>query len=344
MPVTRRRRARSRDPKLWLGLIITLAAMWLALRGVALDAVWAEFRRADLPLLLGLSIPAYLLMVYLRALRWRHLTQPIQPMPTAALFRAVAVGFMANNLFPLRMGEFVRSWYLARETGVGVAAVFGTVVLERVVDTLMVVLMALGVAIFWGGGSGGTWWRGALLLIPVAVAPVICLVCLRLVPERVLWLVSRVLRPLPAKLRSRTLRHLEGFSRGIEALSGGAHLFWIACHSLSIWLVAAALPILAGFLALGIDLGSPGRMVAASWVTLTGIGIAVALPSAPGFFGVYHSACRLVLERFGISAELAVALGTLLHAVFWLTLTGLGLAVARSRRTSLGELDEAAGG
>ena len=70
---------------------------------------------------------------------------------------------------------------------------------------------------------------------------------------------------------------------------------------------------LAGFLALGIDLGSPGRMVAASWVTLTGIGIAVALPSAPGFLGVYHSACRLVLERFGISAELALALGTLLQ-------------------------------
>jgi uncharacterized membrane protein YbhN (UPF0104 family) len=79
-------------------------------------------------------------------------------------------------------------------------------------------------------------------------------------------------------------------------------------------------------------------------MTLAAVGIAVALPSAPGFFGLYHSACRLVLERFGIPAEMAVALGTLLHAVFWLTLTGLGLLVIRSRRTSLGEIDEAAGG
>ena len=71
---------------------------------------------------------------------------------------------------------------------------------------------------------------------------------------------------------------------------------------------------------------------------------AVIITVAAGFFGVYHSACRLVLEHFGISTELAVALGTLLHAVFWLTLTGLGLAVARSRHTSLGELDDAAGG
>jgi uncharacterized protein (TIRG00374 family) len=330
-----------RDPKLWLGLLVTLVAMGFALRGVAFDAVWAEFRRANLLLLFGLSIPAYLAMVYLRALRWRQLMQPIGPMPTAALFRAVAVGFMANNLFPLRVGEFVRAWYLARETLVGAAAVFGTIVLERVADTLMVILMALGVALFWGGG-GGAWWRGALLLVPVAAVPVVCLVCLRLAPQRALGLASGALRPLPARLRVPLLRQLEDFSRGIQALRGGAQLFWIACHSLSIWLVAGALPMLVGFLALEIDLGSPGRMIAASWVTLAAIGIAVALPSAPGFFGVYHSACRLVLERFEIPAELAVALGTLLHAVFWLTLTGLGLLVMRSRHTSLGELDEVA--
>ena len=42
---------------------------------------------------------------------------PIQPISSGSLFRAVAVGLMANNVFPLRMGEVVRSWYLARETG-----------------------------------------------------------------------------------------------------------------------------------------------------------------------------------------------------------------------------------
>ncbi len=53
--------------------------------------------------------------------------------------------------------------------------------------------------------------------------------------------------------------------------------------------------------------------------------MAVALPSAPGFFGPYHFACKVALERFGIVPETAVALGTLIHAVFWLSLTGLGL-------------------
>ena len=117
-----RRGGRWRDPRVWLGLAITVVAVWIALRDVDFRAVWAVFGRADWTLLLGISIPSYLLVVYLRALRWRHLTDSIQPMPTPVLFRAVAIGFLANNLFPLRMGEFVRSWYLARETGTSAAA------------------------------------------------------------------------------------------------------------------------------------------------------------------------------------------------------------------------------
>jgi uncharacterized protein (TIRG00374 family) len=318
--------------------------MWLALRDVDLGAVVAEFRRANLLLLLGLSVPSYVLVVYLRALRWRHLTDPIQPIETGPLFRAVAVGFMANNVFPLRMGEFVRSWYLGRETGVSSAAVFGTVILERVVDTVMVILLALSVLLLRGGADDGAWRQGVVLLLPIAVAPVVGLLWLRAAPHQAVGLASFLLRPFPVRLAESAAGQLERFAEGLGALSGGSHLFWIAFHTLLIWLVASALPMFAGFLAMGIDLGSPWNTLVASWMTLAAVGIAVALPSAPGFFGVYHSACRLVLERFGIAPEMAVALGTLLHAVFWVTLTGLGLLVLRRAHTSLGEIDEATGG
>jgi len=322
----------------WLGLAITAVALWFALRGVDFRAVLREFEGARWGVLLGLSVPSYVAVVYLRALRWRHLTDPIQPMPTGALFRAVAVGFMANNLFPLRMGEFVRSWYLARETKTSAAAVLGTVILERVIDTLCVIGLALGVVFFFGGETGA-WREGVLWLAPVALMPLGVLVALRASPERVLRVAAVLLRPLPARLSEWLLDQLRAFAAGLGALRGGSHLGWIAFHSATIWLVASTIPMLAGFWALGVDFGSPARTVAAGWMTLAAIGIAVALPSAPGFFGVYHSACRLVLERFGISPEMAVALGTLFHAVFWVTLTGLGAIVLRSRHTSLGEID-----
>jgi len=105
---------------------------------------------------------------------------------------------------------------------------------------------------------------------------------------------------------------------------------------------ARAAPFLIAMRALGIDLGSFQRDVSASFVTLTAVGIAVALPSAPGFLGPYHLAAREALRRFGVTEELALALGTLSHAVFWVSPTSFGLAVLRDRGTRLDELATAA--
>jgi len=93
--------------------------------------------------------------------------------------------------------------------------------------------------------------------------------------------------------------------------------------------------VLAGFWSLGLAFPSRLDELAAGWVTLAALAIAVALPSAPGFFGVYHSACRLVLEHLGFPAKTAVATGTLIHAVFWLTTSLLGLLALRGLRRRL---------
>jgi hypothetical protein len=141
------RRARaarlSRDRRVWLGVAVTLATLWLALRGVDFRILARDMARANLALLFGLSIPLYVLQFYLRALRWRHLTDAVRPIARAPLFRATAIGLMANNVFPLRVGEVVRAWYLAREVKSDTAPLFGTVVLERVIDAVVVVALAI---------------------------------------------------------------------------------------------------------------------------------------------------------------------------------------------------------
>jgi uncharacterized protein (TIRG00374 family) len=259
-------------------------------------------------------------------------------MQTAPLFRAVAVGFMANNIFPLRMGEVIRALYLSREVGAPPAAVFGTVVLERVIDTIMVIGLAAFVLSFHGGSGDGFLAHGAILLIPVALAPLVGLVCLRIAPDRVIAIAAWLLRPFPVRVAEYVTDVLGRFADGLGALTGGVHLFWIGFHSCMIWLVFSTIPMLAGFWAVGIDMGGPFETLVASWITLAAVGMAVAIPSAPGFFGTYHAACKLALEPFGVASETAVALGTLLHAVFWVTMTLLGLLVLRSRSTSLGDI------
>jgi uncharacterized protein (TIRG00374 family) len=321
---------------------ITALFLWLALRDVSFVEVGRAIARADWLVLLGISVPSYLFVVYFRALRWRHLTDPVQAIDSPPLFRAVAVGFMANNLFPLRMGEVVRAWYLSRETGASPAALFGTVILERVIDTVFIIALALGgLAVLGAERGGGVMARAALALVPVAIAPVLALGALRLAPERVIRLTHALLRPFPARVGGFADHHLRRFAEGLGAMTGGAHLFWIGLHSLIIWLLWSPLPFVAGFLALDLEFESPRQMLLASWVTLAAIGVAVAIPSAPGFFGPYQYACRLALAPFGVDDAAAVALGILFNSVFWVTLTSLGLVVLRWRRTSLGEIEEA---
>lgn len=321
---------------------MTIAAVAFALRGVDLHAVAREFRRADLWWLILPSLPAYTAVMWLRGLRWRHLTNAIRPLPRLALCRATAVGFLANNVLPLRVGEVLRSLLLARECRLAPASVIGTVVIERVLDSFMVITMLAG-ALWLAGDAGGTWQRGAIWLLPLAFVPALGLAWLRLAPAQVRHVLGVPLRLFPERLQRFAFDQLERVGDGLGALRGGSHLFWIAFHTLTIWLVASTIPILAGFASLGLAFPSRLAELAAGWVTLGALALAVALPSAPGFFGVYHSACRLALERFGFPAETAVAAGTLLHAVFWLTTSGLGLLALRGAGAHLADLDPDAG-
>jgi len=297
-----------------VGIAITVVFIWLVIRDVDFALVVAAIRDANWLLLVGLSLPSYLAVVQLRAMRWRHLTDPVQPIGLRPLFRATAVGFMANNIFPLRLGEVIRPWYLGREVGAPSAALFGTVILERVIDTISVIGLAVTAIALRGAGEGGVLAQVAIALIPVALTPLIGLVVLRMAPHLVIGLASWLLKPFPARFGDYVIDILGRFGDGLGALKGGAHLF----------------------------VGSPFETLVAAWITLATVGMAVAIPSAPGFFGTYHAACRLALEPFGVPPEEAVALGTLLHGTFWVTLTLLGLAVLRSRRTSFGELEQAA--
>src|SRR5690606_13684154 len=134
-----------RDPRVWLGVAITLLTLWLALRGVDPRVLARDLARANLPLVLALSVPAYAAVIWLRALGWRGLAVAVAPLASGPPCRAAALGCLADHLSPLRMGEIVRAWALAREQRLGVAPILGTIVLERVIDGLVVIAMALAI-------------------------------------------------------------------------------------------------------------------------------------------------------------------------------------------------------
>ena len=174
-----RRLARLGDPRILIGLAITAVTLWFALRGVSFSTLARDITRANLAILLIPSIPAYLATLYVRALRWRHLLLAVARIDRAPVFRATSVGFMVNNLFPLRLGEVVRAWYLARETGVASAAIFATVIVERLIDAAVVLSLAALVLGSRGAAASGLDLRAVLPPLAALVAvPVIFIVAL----------------------------------------------------------------------------------------------------------------------------------------------------------------------
>ncbi len=77
-----------------------------------------------------------------RGARWRALLAPIAPLPYRIVLGYTYIGYLANKVLPARLGELYRSHALGEGEGVSRPTVLGTVVVERVVDTVMVVAIA----------------------------------------------------------------------------------------------------------------------------------------------------------------------------------------------------------
>ncbi len=325
------------DPRVLLGLAVSALALWFSFRDVSFSAIWEAMRAADPWILLLPSVPCYVWSIYVRALRWRHLTEGLATIERGALFRATAVGFMVNNVMPLRLGEIVRAWVLSRDTGVPATALFGTVIVERVVDAVFVLLLAAFVLGTFGVQGLDT--RAVLVTLgTIVTVPLVFIAVLRAAPERVLNLVTRITGAvLPAALATRVDGLVRGLADGLSGLRSGRSLAWVLFHSAVLWLPCSTIPFAATMLSLGVDVGGPFSLAQASLTVLVCVGAAVALPSAPGFVGLYHTAARFALQPFGVGPEAALAVGTLAHGVFWITITGLGLLMLRQRGGSLKE-------
>jgi hypothetical protein len=318
------------DVRVGFGIAVTVAAVWFALRGVSLPALAADLRRANLALLLPLSALCHLLGLLVRARRWQLLSAGLGELPGGPAYRATAIRFMVNNLFPLRLGELVGPWFVAREVGGSGAAWFGTIVVERAFDSAAIVSLALLLL----GRESHYGWLPLLALVPMAG-----ILALQAWPASLVRVGQRVFAfGLSEGMAARAGGFLANLASGLSSIRGAGGLAGVIALTYLLWCVFGTLPFWIAMRSLGIDLGSPLDDYAGSLLVMVGVGFAVALPQAPGFFGVYHAACREVLVPLGVAKEPALALGTLAHAAFWLSIVAFGLQALRGGKTSLAGL------
>ena len=324
-----------------LGVSVSVLLIWWVLRDVEPGRLLGELRGANGWLLLG-AVAVATSGFLTRALRWRVILHPIRPgTGLGNRFAAVCIGFALNNLLPARAGELARAWSLSRMETVPVSGSLGSLVAERFLDGVAILLL-LGAAVLLPGFPanatiGGRPLVGVLLTILAAGGAGVLVLFLPVIfPAPALRTLDRGLRLVPGD-RGRRLHKLVGFFlQGLGVLRDprlfGRALSWSlliwAWNAVSFWLA---------FLAFGIDRG-----YAAALFVQGVIALGVAVPSAPGYFGTFHAAALVGLhEVYGVAEEATLAFAFGYHLGGFFPVTFLGLWYAGRLGFSLPELGKA---
>jgi glycosyltransferase 2 family protein len=293
------------------GILISIVFLWLAVRNIDFAEVAAAFRDARL----GYAIPMLGALVgfyWLRAARWRNLLAPAtaSKLKASALLPSMMVGVAANNILPAHLGELVRVYLFSRDYPVPKTTVLVTLILERFLDvvTLLVLLLAVLVA-----GDVGSELKVAMLVLSGAALAIAAGASAVLVFRPACARLARaVLRHLPARVATYVEGMTEHALQGLAILRSSHMYGRLAVNSLAQWILMASCVWFA-LLAVGID-----APIHISLYILGLVVIGLALPASPGFVGTIQFCFVLGLRSTDVSPSLAFSASLVYHAITWL--------------------------
>jgi len=304
----------------WLGLLISAVCLWWALRTLRLADMWAVVRQANYWWLVP-SVAIYFVAVWARTWRWHYLLRPLKRVPLGQLFPVVVIGYMGNNVYPARAGEFVRAYVLKRNEQVSVSASLATVIVERIFDgivMLMFVLVALPFA-----PSLPDWLRQVVVWGSVAFfGALVIFLALASAPKRFAAVYNwGVARCVPDRLRPGVGGLLDHFVEGLACLRSPLDLLMIFVTSIVIWLTETVKYwfVMHAFPGGGFPVSFFALMLMNGVVNL-----ATTIPSAPGYVGTFDTPGIEILKVFGVDAAAAAGYTLVLHAALWFPITALG--------------------
>ena len=279
--------------------------------------------------------------LYIRAQRWRILLRPVGTPEMRTLVAATNIGFMANTLLPLRIGEVIRPVLVSRKEREPLGGILATIVLERIFDVLTILVLFGVSAAFVAVSEDVRQWGYRLCAVAALLGGGVAFV--RWQEALALRLLRLVLRPLPVRVAQPIDHFFGSFVQALEILDSPRTFLQLVAWSIYLWLVISCIYLL-GILQFGLDVP-----LVVGGVVITAItAIAVSAPSAPGGIGLFNFGCVLALSIFGISESNAVAYSIVLQVTQAVAVVSAGLySLAREGLTmrqmeELSETDDAA--
>ena len=309
-------------------IAISLAFLALALQGINLKALGVALRQADYVWLLP-AIAITLAILAVKGVRWQLLFLPEYHLPFAPVFTALSAGYLASNVLPARLGEVVRVVLLASEEPVGVARTVSTIVVERLLDILsllIILVLLLPFVTLPPAMTRAAQGLGILALVGSAV-----LLLLSFWKERVLRWTRSALRHIRFLDRPAVYQGLGHLIDGFATLRGRLGLVLIALSLLS-WFGSVAV---AWCVAQAFAMSVP---VTAMAFTVVVVALGMVIPSSPGYIGVFHYLVTVALAPFGVPKDVALSFAFVWHGLSYIELSVVGLVALAVHGTSLGQV------
>jgi uncharacterized protein (TIRG00374 family) len=318
--------------------LITSRRLWLGLGGTGLFLglfIW----RTDLPDLgdalaqanywwVVPAVAIWFVSAGFRSLRWHYLLRRVSNLNARTLYPIVIIGYMANNLMPLRTGEFVRAYVLGERHGVSKMSALGTIAVERVFDGVVLVGFLVVAGAILGLNEELT-----VLAVSMSVAFALLLALFVYVassPERARSWTEWAVGLLPSALRERARELAESFLEGLQSLRSPSLVILVLGTSVVAWLLEATMYYLVG------RSFSIGEGFAAYMMVAAAANLAITLPSSSGGIGPFELLTKETLTFLGVSSAVGGAYAIALHGFLLLPVIVAGLAFLWAINLSLG--------
>ena len=308
-----------------IGFLLAFGFLYFAFRGVELSELWESLKGINY-WWIALLIPLNILMNWVRAERWAHLLAPIKsPISKRNLFSGVMIGYAVNNVLP-RVGEFVRPYIVGKHEDISKSSVFGTIVVERILD-FMSFYFIVCVVLFLYPKSLDPFVNQPDAIRPLfllgSVAALIIFILLFFKAEALFRFLAKMLRFVPLKKKEKVEVILDKFYTGFAVAKIRNKFGVIMFQSFLIWALNALI-MFVPFFAFA-PLIKSGMDFSASVVLLVISSIAWILP-APGAMGTYHSFLKVAMMKlYGIDETTALSYAIVTHEVGYLVVMVIGI-------------------
>lgn len=315
--------------KVWVGLIISAAAIYLSLHKINYQILWASLKTLDIFFVLP-AIFIQLTCFFFKGAAWKFLLYPTRrDVPLSATISVLTIGLMVNNILPAKMGELARAYLLGEKEKMPKSLVLSTVGVEHLLDIIVLLFFLLlllpGVNLpDWLRVTGTAVGLGALILI------FLIFIVMRREEDFLNW-IFRMGKFLPAKMQAKGQSLITNFVQGLRVVTG-RYLLYALAMLVPMWVMSA---LFAYLIMSSFSLALPFK---AAVMVVIFVAFGKIIPSSPSALGTYHYLVILVLTSFQIGKEVALSYAIILHALASLVEIFAGLAALLAGNISLGKI------